>query len=48
MLITFELKKDVTLVKKKYFYIYFFTLWDNCKKVNTLSSIEINREVEKR
>jgi len=48
MLITFELKKNETQVKNKYFYVYFFTLWDNCKKVNTLSSMEINREVEER
>jgi len=48
MLITFELRKDVTQVKNKYFYVYFFILRDNCKKVNTLSSMEINKKLEER
>jgi len=46
MLITSGLGKDVTQVKNK----YFFTLWVDRKKVNTLSNVEseANSELEVR
>jgi len=49
MLIISGLRKDVTQVKNKYF-LYFFALRVDRKKVNTLSNVEseVNSELEGR